>query len=201
MSSIAAMAAQLCARNPLDMEDLARRTNIKPIWRRAPRTKSALALKAEAIEKAVRILEDASVTYTQPLFGKLVVEPPPMVQRGKRVTFWPARERLRVAQRPTRVGQGVHAFQQALADQGHRIPGYVSRRPRPSCSPKLARAECLRARREAELAEMEQAHAQLMDSLREMTEDLVAGRKVRRRDPRSARAKQLFRNARARAIG
>ena len=141
---------------------LIRLTNVRPIWRRAPRTRAALAMKAEAIKKAVRILDEASVTYTQPLFGKLVVEPPPTIQRGKSVTFWPARERLRVAQRPTRVGQDIVAFQQALADQGHRIPGYVSRRPRPSWSAKLSSAERLRARREAELVEMEQAHAQLI---------------------------------------
>ena len=49
----------------------------------------------------------------------------------------------------------------------------------------------MRARKEADLAEMEHAHAQLMASLREMTEDLIAGRRIRRRDPRSARAKRL----------
>ena len=118
MSSIAAMAARLCARNPLDMEDLTRKTNIKPIWHRAPRTKAAFAMKAQAIEKAVRLLEDASVPYTQPLFGKLAVGPPPTVRRGKSVTFWPARERLRIGQRPTRIGQNIEAFQQALVDQG-----------------------------------------------------------------------------------
>ena len=103
-----------------------------------------------------------NVRYTHPLFGKLVIEPPPAVQDSKTVTFWPARERLRIAKRPTRTGQDMVAFQQALADQGHRIPGHVSRRARPSKSARLSKEKRLRARREADLAEMEHAHALLM---------------------------------------
>ena len=76
------------------------------------------------------------------------------------------------------------------------FPGYVSRVASLSKSPRPSKEERLRARQEADLAEMEHAHAQLMDSLREMTEDLIAGRRIRRRDPRSARAKRLFRRAR-----
>ena len=138
-------------------------------------------------------------TWTFPipsrLFGKLVIHPPPEVQGGKTVTFWPAKERLRIDRRTTQRQQDVPAFEQALADQGHRIPGYVSRPARLSKSPRLSKEERLRARREADLTEMEHAHVQLMASLREMTEDLIAGRRIRRRDPRSARAKRLFRRA------
>jgi hypothetical protein len=36
------------------------------------------------------------IPYTQPLFGKLVIEPPPAIQGGKTVTFWPAKKRLRI---------------------------------------------------------------------------------------------------------
>jgi hypothetical protein len=151
--------------------------------------------KVLAVEQAVRVLQSANVRYTQPLFGKLVIEPPPAVQGGKSVTFWPAKKRLRIGRRPTQKQQDIRAFEQALADQGHRIPDYVSRRARLSKSPKLSKEERLQARKKADLAEMECAHAQLMVSLREMTEDLIAGRRIRRRDPRSTRAKRLFRRA------
>ena len=36
------------------------------------------------------MLEDLDISYTQQLFGKLVIEPPPAVRGGKSVTFWPA---------------------------------------------------------------------------------------------------------------
>ena len=133
------------------------------------RTKAALAAKVLAVEEAVRVLESANVRYTQPLFGKLVIEPPSAVQGGKSVTFWHARERLRIGRRATQRQQNIPAFEQALADQGHRIPGYASRPARLSKSPSLSREERLRARQEADLAEMEHAHAQLMASLRQMT--------------------------------
>ena len=129
------------------------------------RTKAALAAKVLAIKETVRVLEDANVRYTQPLFGKLVIEPPPTVQDGKSVTFWPAKKRLRIGRRTTQRQQDIPAFEQAPADQGHRIPGYVSRPARPSQSPILSKEERLRARQEADLAEMEHAHVQLMDSL------------------------------------
>jgi hypothetical protein len=146
--------------------------------------------KVLAVEQAIRVLESANVRYTQPLFGKLVIEPPPAVQGGK-LTFWPAKKRLRIGRRATQRQQDIRAFEQALADQGHRIPGHVSRPARLPKSPRLSREERLRARRESDLAEMEHAHAQLLASLRDMTEDLIAGRRIRRRDPRSARAKRL----------
>jgi hypothetical protein len=107
-------------------------TGFKPVWRRAPRTKAALAAKVLAIEEAVCLLKDLDIPYTQPLFGKLVIEPPPKVQGGKSVTFWPAKERLRIGRRATQRQQDVPAFEQVLVDQGHRIPGYVSRRARAS---------------------------------------------------------------------
>jgi hypothetical protein len=163
--------------------------------RRAPRTKAALAARVLAIKEAVRVLEPLGIPYTQPLFGKLVIEPPPAVQGGESVMFWPAKKRLRIGWRPTQRQQDIPALEQALADQGHGIPGYVSRVASLSKSPRPSKEERLRARQEADLAEMEHAHAQLMDSLREMTEDLIAGRRIRRRDPRSARAKRLFRRA------
>jgi hypothetical protein len=196
---LADIAARLCGRDLSDASDMpissGYGTGPRPVWRRAPRTKAALAIRVLAIEKAVHVLEDANIPYTHSLFGKLVIEPPPEVQGGKTVTFWPAKERLRIGRRTTQTQQDIRAFEQAIADQGHRISGYVSRRARPSKLPKWSKEERLRARREADLTEMEHAHAQLMASLREMTEDLIAGRRIRRRDPRSARAKRLFRCA------
>ena len=202
VTCLADIAARLCGRDLSDISEILNsfriRIETRQVWRRAPRTKAAIAAKVLAIEEAVRVLEDLDIPYTQPLFGKLVIEPPPAVQGGKTVTFWPAKKRLRIGRRATQRQQDIRAFEQALADQGHRIPGYVSRPARLSKSPRLSKEERLRARREADLAEMEHAHAQLMASLREMTEDLIAGRRIRRRDPRSARAKRLFRRARGR---
>ena len=199
MTCLADIAARLCSRDPFDTSDnpisCGQGTGSRPAWRRAPRTKAALVAKVLAIKEAVRVLEDWDIPYTQPLSGKLVIEPPPAVQGGKSVTFWPAKKRLRIGRRATQRQQDIPAFEQALADQGHRIPGYVSRPARLSKSARLSKEERLRARQEADLAEMEHAHAQLMASLREMTEDLIAGRRIRRRDPRSARAKRLFRRA------
>jgi hypothetical protein len=76
-----------------------------------------------------------------------VIEPCPGVAGGKRIIFWPARNRLRIGRRPTEA-DGIHAFQQALADQGHPILGYFSR-SKPPKPPTVSSAECLRARREA----------------------------------------------------
>ena len=167
-------------------------TSPRPAWRRAPRTKAALATKVLAVEQAVRVLEEREF---------------PIPSRCSASWSSSLRRRFRAA-RPSRSGprgsvsgsvggqrrdsRDIPALEQALADQGHRIPGYVSRPARLSKSPRLSKEERLRARREADLAEMEHAHAQLMASLREMTEDLIAGRRIRRRDPRSARAKRLF---------
>jgi hypothetical protein len=199
MVCVADIAARLCGRDLSEISDIpvssGQGTSPRPVWRRTSRTKAALAAKVLAIKEAVRVLEDLDIPYTQPLFGKLVIEPPPVVQGGKSVTFWPAKKRLRIGRRATQRQQNISAFEQALANQGHRIPGYVSRPARLPKSPRLSKEERLRARQEADLAEMEHAHARLMASLREMTEDLIAGRRIRRRDPRSARAKRLFRRA------
>ena len=40
-------------------------------------TKAAVAVKVLAIGKAVRVLGALGIPYTQPLVGKLVIEPPP----------------------------------------------------------------------------------------------------------------------------
>jgi hypothetical protein len=198
LTCLADIAARLCGRDVSDISESSTRSGVRietrQVWRRAPRTKAALAAKVLAIEQAVRVLESLDIPYTRPLFGKLVIEPPPAVQGGK-LTFWPAKKRLRIGRRATQRQQDISAFEQALADQGHRIPGYVSRPASLSKSPRLSKEERLRARREADLTEMEHAHAQLKASLRDMTEDLIAGRRIRRRDPRSARAKRLFRRA------
>jgi hypothetical protein len=199
VTCLADIAARLCGRDLSDASDIptssGQGTSSRPAWRRARRTKAAIAVKVLAIEQAVRVLEDLDIPYAQLLLGKLVIEPTPKIQGGKTVTFWPAKKRLRIGRRATQRQQDIRAFEQALADQGHRIPGYVSRPARLSRSPRLSKEERLQARQEADLAEMECAHAQLMDSLRDMTEDLIAGRRIRRRDPRSARAKRLFRRA------
>ena len=203
MDSIAMIAARFCGRSLLDNPETPTplsESAQRPPWRRAPRTKTALAGRALAIEAAVHVLEDANIPYTHLLFGKLIVDPRSgqgPKRRGRIVTYWPARERLRIGRRPTQTRKDLCAFQQALADQGHRIPGYLSR-AKPKPPPRVSKAERLRAHREANLADMEEAHAQLMASLRQMVEDLEAGRRISRRDPRSARARRLFQRAWAR---
>src|SRR4051812_49010244 len=93
-----------------------------PPWRRASRSKAALARQALAMEQAICVLEDARIRYTKPSLRKLVIDPPGFTG-GRTVTFWPGRERLRVGRRPTKRNKDIHAFREALAAQGHRVPG------------------------------------------------------------------------------
>jgi hypothetical protein len=199
VACLADIAARLCSRYLSHASDIptssGQGTSPRPAWRRARRTEASLAAKVFAIKEAIRVMEDLNVPYIQPLLGKLVIEPPPAVQGGKTVMFWPAKKRLRIGRRATQRQQDIRAFEQALADQGHQISGYVSRPAMLTKLPRVSKEERLRARKEADLAEMEHAHAQLIASLRDMTEDLIAGRRIKRRDPRSARAKRLFRRA------
>jgi hypothetical protein len=199
VDSLAAIAARLCGASLSDVPEPpipqgGNATGPHLPWRRAPRTKAALALKVLAIEKAIGVLEYSRVPYTQPLSGKLVIEPPAGIEGAKTVTFWPAKERLRIGRRATKTQMDIHAFEQALADQGHRMSGYL---PRPARRCKVSKEERSRARREADLAEMDQAYGQWMEFYHQALEDLAAGRRIRRRDPRSARAKRLFKRARS----
>ena len=75
------------------------------------------------------MLEGSNVAYTQPVAGKLVVDPPPGIPAALTVTFWPVRKRLQLQKRPTRRSQSLGDFEQALADQGHRIAGHPYRVP------------------------------------------------------------------------
>jgi hypothetical protein len=175
MDSIAMIAARVWRRhvseNPkptqTDRDDTAR----SEPWRRAPRTKAALANKMRAIQKVIEILERLNVAFSQPLPGKFVIEPLPRVTRGKAIVFWPARRRLRIGRCSTETN-GIHAFQQALADQGHPILGYLSR-AKPPKPPRVSKAERLRARQEANLAEMAQAHAERVAFFRKRSSDAL----------------------------
>ena len=121
------IAARLCGRDMSDISGTSTHSGVRietrQVWRRASRTKAALAAKVLAIKEAVRVLEDLDIPFTQPLFGKLVIEPPPAVQGGKTVTSWPARERLRIGHRATQRQQDIPAFEQALAKSGSPDPG------------------------------------------------------------------------------
>jgi hypothetical protein len=161
-----------------------------PAWHRPPRTKAARAIKTLAIQKVLDILDRSRVAYTQPLVGKFVIEPRPEVAGGKTITFWPVRNRLRIGRHPTET-HGLHAFRQALADQGHPVLGYRSQ-AKPPKPPTVSKTERLRARREANLAEMAQAYAERVAFFRQ---SLDPDNKIRMRDPRSARVKRLFRRA------
>ncbi len=199
MTSVSVLAARFCGRiipgnePSISLPEPAP----SPPWRRASRTKAALEVKALAVEAAVRMLEDASVVYTQPVPGKLVIHA--RATRGRTIIFWPAKERLRIGRRPTETQKDLRVLKQVLANEGHRIPGYIPC-TEPSKPPRMSKAERLRAHQEIDLAEMEQAQAQMMESLLQMIQDLEAGRNIKRRDPRSARAKRLFKRAWARSF-
>ena len=124
---LADIAARLCSRDPPDTSDTpissGQGTSPRPAWRRAPRTKAALVAKVLAIEEAVRVLEDLDIPYTQPLFGKLVIEPPPAVQGGKSVTFWPAKKRLRIGRRATQRQQRHSRIRASPRGSGSSDPG------------------------------------------------------------------------------
>ena len=96
MVCLADIAARLCGRDlshtvksPLVHSEPT--MNFKPVWRRASRAKAALAANVLAIEEAVRVLEDLDIPYAQPLFGKLVVEPPPAVRAARPLCSGPRR--------------------------------------------------------------------------------------------------------------
>ena len=95
MDTIATIASRLCRRSRLDRETKDIRSSddavhTKPPWHRSPRTKAAFAAKAIAMEEAIGVLEGSKVAYTQPVAGKLVVDPPPGIPAALTVTFWPA---------------------------------------------------------------------------------------------------------------
>ncbi|MFL5333049.1 MAG: hypothetical protein ACJ8H8_07665 [Geminicoccaceae bacterium] len=157
---------------------LAQPMSWNPHWRRPPRTRAAAQVKAAAIGKAVHGLKHAGIAYAQPLPGKLVVEPPPRCKGGgKPVTYWPARKRLRIGPRgQTRTEQDLHAFEQALAAQGHRVPGYVPQlRPRlPDWRERAEEARPQWEQRAAELAELDAAIAQSLARLRRWMDQAFA---------------------------
>jgi hypothetical protein len=195
MACVAMIAARICARSvPESPND--ETVGSKRPWHRPPRTKAALAIKAAAIQKVLEILERSNVEYTQPLVGKFVIDPRPGVAGGGRITFWPARGRLRIGRHPTK-NHGILAFQQALADQGYLILGYLSR-SKPARPSTVSKAERLRARQEANLSIMAHAHAQRVAFFRQTLAD--DGHGIRTRDPRSARVRRLFRCAWLRAV-
>ena len=131
-------------------------------WRRPARTRNALAARRRPIEEAIRFLAEARIPFSQSIRGKLVV--PPLWKAARVVTFWPARERLRVGKRPTRREQDLNAFREALADQGHFVPGIPFRFP--GQAKKIARAERRRSRLEMKLLRLEYAQAAAMERFR-----------------------------------
>jgi hypothetical protein len=135
-----------------------------------------LEAKLATIEAAVRVLDLANICYSHQIPGKLVV-PPPEGVAGLTVTFWPARECLRIQRRPTKREQDLRAFEQALVAQGHQIAGHSPRRPEadsmPSFEHALARQQHLFLQRAADLTAMEQAYEELAALHRQRLEDLA----------------------------
>jgi hypothetical protein len=70
----------------------------------------------------------------------------------------------------------------------------------PSFEHALARQQHLFLQRAADLTAMEQAYEELAALHRQRLEDLAAGRRIRRRDPRSIDARRRFQRALNRAM-
>ena len=176
--SVAAMAARFCARPLADGEGPSVRDGEvmaaapKRPWRRAARTKAALARKQRAMDQAILVLEGIKIAFTQPVAGKLVIEPPRGTKGGRTVTFWPARERLRIGRRPTKKEKGIGDLKEAIAAQGHRVPGYLYRHPLMPKPRRNAREERRRERREAKLAQLEKSLGDSLASLSALVEKL-----------------------------
>jgi hypothetical protein len=191
------IAARMCGRSlsgnsTPSRADCAESFRVKRPWQRAPRTRATRATRALAIQKVANILDRSAIAYSEPLSGKFVIEPHAGFAGGRMITFWPARARLRIGRRRTETHVSLHALQQALADQRHPIQGYLSR-AKPPRPPRVSKAERLRERQESNLAEMEHGYAQRVAFFRQSLDDPASG--IRRRDPRSARVKRLFRRA------
>src|SRR4051794_32774891 len=98
--NVAMIAARVCGRSvpgnsTPSRADCAETVGFKPPWRRAPRTKAAVAIKTLAIQKVLDILDRSNVAHTEPLPGKFVIQNRLGVVGSKLVTFWPTRNRLR----------------------------------------------------------------------------------------------------------
>ena len=164
----------------------------------------ALAIKAQAIGKAIRVLEDANIAYTQPLPGKLVIEPPRDVPAGLIVTFWPARARIQIQKQSTKRLQDLDAFQQALANQGHRIAGYLYTRPKPPALLRFERAQAKRVKRwvqrQTDIEEAQDACDEIIAIHLQRLKDFAAGVRIGRQNPKVADAENRFKRARRRAM-
>jgi len=209
MDTIATIAARLCGRSRLDREtkdihSSGGAVHPKPPWRRSPRTKAVFAAKAIAIKEAIGVLEGSNVAYTQPVAGKLVVDPPPGIPAALTVTFWPARKRLQLQKRPTRRSQNLGDFEQALADQGHRIAGHPYRVPKSGVLLRFERAQAERKRQwleqQVHLEEAKSTIDECIELSLQRLKDLAAGVKVGRRDPELVDAGRRFKRARRRAL-
>ena len=150
------------------------------------------------------MLEGSNVAYTQPVAGKLVVDPPPGIPAALTVTFWPVRKRLQLQKRPTRRSQSLGDFEQALADQGHRIAGHPYRVPKSGVFLRFERAQAERKRRCVErqvyLEEAKSAIDECIALSLQRLKDLAGGVTVRRRDPELIDAGRRFKRARRRAL-
>jgi hypothetical protein len=149
------------------------------------------------------MLNTSGVAYDQPLPGKLIVEPLPGVVAAQKVTFWPARERLRLGNRPTQRGQDIHAFEQALADQGHHIGDHPDRKSDVFLQLQHAHAKRMSQwlDQQAYLEEANSAIDECIALSLQRLRDFAAGHRLEGQNPELHEAKRRFRSARRRAIG
>jgi hypothetical protein len=147
------------------------------------------------------LLNNSGVAYDQSLPGKLLLELPPRVA-AQRVTFWPARELLRLGNRPMKQEKGIDAFKQALADQGHQIPDHPTRKS--DVFLRLERAQAERVRRwlerQAYLEEATSAIDECIALSLQRLRDFATNHRVDGENSQLREAKRRFRTARRRAM-
>lgn len=201
MDSVAARAARYCGHTTPTSQS----ADAKIPWKRAPRTHAAAAARTRAIDAAKSMLEKAAVEFTESLPGKLVVHPPPGRVAGQVVTFWPARARLRLGNRPTKRGQGIREFEEVLANQGHPIAGYPNPVSKSDAFLQFRRALAERVdqwlERQAHLEDAKSALDECLAIQFQWLRDLADGQQVKGRNQQLREAKRRFRSARRRAMG
>ena len=208
MSSIASIAARIAGQTPpveIDSDPSTsqsdRSTRLKLPWRRPRRTKAIASAKLLATQAAIDMLNTSGVAYDQPLPGKLIVEPP-VLTAAQRVTFWPARERLRLGNRPTQRGQDIHAFEQALADQGHYIGHHPDRKSDVFLQLQHAHAKRISQWLEQQ-AYLEEANSAIDECIAlslQRLRDFATNHRMDGQNPQLRAAKRRFRLARRRAM-
>ena len=180
MDTLALRAASCLGQSATASRPSPQGTRTKRPGKRAPRTRAAAAVRSQAIEAAVTMLREARIAFIESVPGKLIVEPRAGVAAAQIVTFWPARERLRLGSRRTKRGQDIRAFEHALLDQGHHVPGYSVQKSSVFLHLERDQAERIRRwlERQAHLQEVQLALDACISLNLQRLKDIIAGRRL-----------------------